>query len=436
MAFKGPHSPESRAKMARSHTDLHHSPETCLKISQARREQPPPNYKDGRSSKKAKQEELEYNSAKRLSGVLQLSENQIQPFLNSIPEFKLNQTDLNLNIFLNHILSINRKSWSSFSILKKQEETGDHPLKWFQLAQEDIGLNLDFSLSEIKRKQDQIVKEHCRSLKGNNPLKKKEHVEQVKTLEKLFCDVARARNTDEGVHLLSSCGSVIRNRNYKLLLKLQVVLDALGLKKDIDKRQYIKGVFWQKFKKDGCKFIPIKTLASPLCILDFLFYLKKNWYERHAYSGDNKDHIRELEYGLDYYEERASLTCGFVADMVHTCRTSRLRSEITSLNDREECVWWIMQSPVLKPFRKLISKARPDIHKQAIKTKKEAKSDDRLKEIMKRIRLDGEERWRRSGFPMFGDVETDKKALDYAFRGKPKICREAILIYKELRCQV
>jgi len=33
MAFTGTHSPESRAKMARSHTDLHHSPVSLLLLT-------------------------------------------------------------------------------------------------------------------------------------------------------------------------------------------------------------------------------------------------------------------------------------------------------------------------------------------------------------------------------------------------------------------
>ena len=81
MAFKGPHSAETRAKIALARRGKKHSKLTRKKISISRRNQIPPNFKHGGYSKEATEATLEETCLRRLSALMELSENQIPTYV-------------------------------------------------------------------------------------------------------------------------------------------------------------------------------------------------------------------------------------------------------------------------------------------------------------------------------------------------------------------
>jgi hypothetical protein len=258
-------------------------------------------------------------------------------------------------------------------------------------------------------------------------------------LERLFADAARKQNGDRPIKLFNEWRPIHKQKNFLHLLKLKVVMDRLCLWKTIDKRQYIKGIFWQKKLPKAVQrnFTPLQTLSSPLCILDFLAYLKENWYERHAFSpGTNKEDIRTLEYGYDYYEERATVAVGYVSSMVARAKRmdqSRFRAEIFQLSEIEEFAWYLAITPVLKPWRKLIRLARKEVYDLIKSIEHTAEEDERLAAVLQRLREDSDERWRRAQVPMYN--KRDRDALSFVFGHDPQLYRQATTLLEELCSQ-
>jgi len=441
---------EAREKIRQSRIGKRHSPETIRKISSARNKQNPPNLRHGRQTKQAEHKNLELKATIGLLKLLELEENtelcveyveRYETDFCSGEDENSNQIGLynsNISSFLesfNKYRDSTNPNWLECSLFIKEKEQGKDPLEWLKQARNDFNLNLNFSLSEVKELQDQKIEE----LKSNpdNPWITRKHAKSIRRLARIFEDAARYKNQGEPVVLFKPHYPIDKHLNYQLLLKLKVVLDVLGLKKEIDRRQYIKGVFSQKKlpKRLGRKFIPLRVLSSPLCIIDFLAYLKENWYERHAFSNEeNKEEIRQIEYGQDYYMAKANLAASFYHSMIDSPNKTRFSSEFWKLSDIEECAWYLFVSPMLRPFyrRGLLKKGRPPLHQALLKIEELRKEDGRLREMLELIKEDSERLWKASGIPTFG--EEDEEAIDFAFGfWDEQAGQKAKTLYRSLR---
>jgi hypothetical protein len=77
------------------------------------------------------------------------------------------------------------------------------------------------------------------------------------------------------------------DRNKKYCVRLWAILKTLGLTRPVDVRMYIDGVGTIMIeaermpkipgKRRRYRILPIKTLASPLCVIDFLDFLMGYW---------------------------------------------------------------------------------------------------------------------------------------------------------------
>ena len=282
------HSDDAKAKIAAYRTGKKHTPKTKQKLRSSRAKQKPPNKKYNFAYSTA----IENSVLQRLMALLEIPLEERKIWLQK-------QKRSNQNRVL--IYNINLKSF----LIKHNNSTR----VWLDLVQKTTNLNV--SLGEITTAQKQAVLQAKKDVVSSNPLQRFKYNKSIKSIARIYTDSAKRLVGGRPINLFNRFKPMFQQKNFFYLLKLKVIFDVIGLTTDTDRRQYIQGIFDQKKVKNKRDFIPLNVLSSSLCFLDYLFYLKTNWYLRFPTQDLDKDRkLREDRYGSTYYEEQMKFALG------------------------------------------------------------------------------------------------------------------------------
>ncbi len=263
--------------------------------------------------------------------------------------------------------------------------------------------NLDFSLNDVSSLQSSTASTISKNIKSSNPLQRLKYNRSVEKIAKLYTDSAKRLVGGRAVRLFSPYQPIHKQKNFLKLLKLKCVFEILGLKTDADRRQYILAVFDRKQRQKQHQFIPLATLASPLCVLDYLFYMRDVYYARYTSAGmDNDANVREELYGGDYYKEQMEYALGICQQLVDMKWESRLASEVPhAFGEEEFCLFYAVCSPYIRKLQKLgvLEQGWPEFHKALYKFRERLGHEQDLLEAVLQTRRYIDEMWKESGIP-------------------------------------
>jgi hypothetical protein len=192
---------------------------------------------------------------------------------------------------------------------------------WLRKAIESFNFNV--SLNDLKRRSDLFIDKVEASRKSDR------HEEnmffhgvkaKVERLVDIYIDASQELNGNRKSAIFEK-GQLASpdTRYWKSLLRLNSVLGSLGIRDETEIRMYIKGVSLKKGIK--YKMVPIMTLGSHFCVLDFLIFLKEVWYERHATS-KHESLYRWRDFGQSYYLKTANQALGLLKSNIECNRGS------------------------------------------------------------------------------------------------------------------
>lgn len=295
---------------------------------------------------------------------------------------------------------------------------------WLQLALKDFSFK--FSIEKIKKDSAKYVKKILAD-------KKRIAVEsnKINILVDAYLDIKQGRwGTFEKQSHMSRSMKSPENKNWKYFLKLLYIMRKLGIKSKKEMRMYIKGVHEKKGLGNYKYRLPLKLLSSPYCVLDFLIYLKENWYERHSQSLKREPEYRERDFGQTHYMRLANQALGFLRDTIKRNRGSIFSSEIPSslgLGEEKEEFWAyyiIACSKVTRVFWKKgwLEQLSPKVCNNVNKLRLEYQSNPSLKRVLQFTKGCANDLWEESGLPMYG--ENDDFHLMWIVSDNPKLEQE------------
>jgi hypothetical protein len=295
---------------------------------------------------------------------------------------------------------------------------------WLQRALSDF--NFKFSLKQLD--------EECRKFVASsmsNPRKLKTMQGTVAPIIESYLDVRQDRfGSFSGSHYTMQKMKKTDHKNWKHFLKLWYILRKLGVSRKQEIRMYIRGVSEKKNfpTKSGIKILPIKTLASSYCVLDFLIYLKEVWYERYTGYGEKwESEYRKRDFGQSHYLKLANQALGFLRLTLSRNRGSVFSSEIPSslgLGAEEEELWayYILScSKITKQFweKGWLLKLNPKVNEKVNSLYQESQKDPELQKVLKFANSCAKNLWEESGLPLYGD--NDDFHLSWIVGDKPKL---------------
>lgn len=406
-------SDDAKAKITAYRTGKKHTPETIHKIRVGRLSKVPPS--------KRHKSNLERSVLQRLMALVEMPSEERKVWLELFNEQQQNLDDLNQKlsqkgltrsvknlgkkhpkkgrkgltqrILLSNIYNINIRDFinNNNSVIRIQ----------LDLVQKAVNLNV--SLSQLVEAQKAAVLQAKKDIRSSNPIQRFKYNQSIKAIARIYTDSARRLVGGRPINLFNRFKPMWEQKNFFFLLKLKVIFDIVGVNTDTDRRQYIQGVFDQKRIKNKRDFIPLKVLSSPLCFLDYLFYLKTNWYLRFPTQDLDKDRaLRESRYGSTYYEEQMKFALGICGQLISIGGKSRLEMEIPhAFGSTDFCLFYCWCSPFIPKLRKLgvLRSGWPEVHKGMTKLKRRAKEDPELREAVRNTKKLIEEMWAKSDFP-------------------------------------
>ena len=224
------------------------------------------------------------------------------------------------------------------------------------------------------------------------------------------------------------------SKNWKYFVKLFYILRKLGINDKREMRMYIKGVDDKKClgTVNTNNIIPIKILSSPYCVLDFIIYLKENWYARHTgHSGVKwEPEYRERDFGQSHYLRLANQALGFLKDTLHSNRGSIFSSEIPAslgmgAENEEFFAYYILAcSKITQEFwkRGWLHELNPKIDAKVNMLKSECESNRELEKVLRFANKCADTLWEKYRLPMYG--ENDDFSIMWISDGKPRLEQE------------
>lgn len=321
------HTEISRTKISNYRKGKKHSQETIEKIKAARALQNPPNKHFNYTTSRS----VENSLFKRIVTLMGVPFEQREDFINTLKTTTapkkavstLNGTS-NKESLTKDVCSI--IFYINFKRVLNTKEFKEYNQFWLDLCEKRI--NLNFTLGEIVELQKTLEAQAQIDIASTNPLERFKYNKSVKHIASLFEDSARRCVGGRQIKLFNKYRPIHKQKNFFTILKLRCVFDTLGLFTDTDRKQYIQGVFDQKQIKRNGNFIPLKTLSSPYCVIDYMFYLKTNWFERYTSSNAEEKYKRERRYGSTYWEEQRDFAVGIARRLISLEWDSRVETEI------------------------------------------------------------------------------------------------------------
>jgi hypothetical protein len=442
------HTVATKKKMSKSHTGRVLSLAHRQKISAARQEQPPPNLKHGKRSGTAVATQSLQKQLDRLMALLQVprtvqadfldgylqsientgnknshistkrqkisqnGQNGSQPTVNTgVKPKHIDQTRISLLKLINYRL----KSYKAYK-LKLTDVWSICLEKW----------GLDFSLTELAERQAAKVQQVKEDIASSNPMIKFKWDRSILKLAALYEDVIRKQQNGKSIKLFNKFRPARQQRVFFQLVKLKVVLDAMGIKTDTDKKMYLQGVMEAKrMSKSGLGHIPLKVLCIPLCVLDFLFYFRDYWYPRFIAHPDKEEEAKQFYHGQDYYTELVNDSLSFCSFLIGRAAglskikevpgITRCQLEIPmSFNAMPMCTAYSWGSKYIQKFRKL-GMLPSDWNEFSVDLDQldvDARQDGKLMKALQFIKATTAQMWADSGIPD-EDTQTDIKHLLY-----------------------
>jgi hypothetical protein len=375
----------TREKISLARMGKNHEHTTKFKIQNARTNQnPQPNYKLGKYSSQAKRKN-------RIDRMEKLLIKLIGNDLASIPPDNQNELD----------------EISIYTLLVSLIDTETNAL-WLKKTIKDI--SLDFSIKEVDKKADELVKKIVKSKKkeGENSKLYKKAISRAKMLVGVYFDVAQSiqgRRKDSDIRKHN-----VATRYWKCLIKLDCALNTLGIRNKRDARLYVKGVISRAVLPKGQNVAPIGRITDPIYVLDYLHYLKTDWYDRHGTRSKEAElEYRNKEFGKSYHIDTMSDALGLLHTLLRDHKDSIFGAELlTMLSENNISDYYVYYSYFCSQFSKAfwkegwMQKLNPELSKKITLLDREMKYNTELQELATLAKTMANEMRQKTSLPKFG----------------------------------
>ena len=222
-----------------------------------------------------------------------------------------------------------------------------------------------------------------------------------------------------------------KQKNFVYLARLDGILDLIGIRSSTARRMYVKGVFEYKPKYDDSNTVSLKMLSSPMCVFDYIGFLKNSWYKTHAYDVKQAKKARNLKFGHDYYEEKINDTLCLTHSLIKNRKNgdSRLSLEIPeAFGNYDMMVWYGWGSENIRQLVRLgvIRQGWPVLYKLLNLLTKESKCSTEVLTALRKSKRYVDRMWRSSGIPKRNrdhDVQSVLPVLSMMSRDKEEVER-------------
>ena len=272
---------------------------------------------------------------------------------------------------------------------------------WLDPIREE--LNLHISYEDLKRAQldAEIV---ARNSMETDADMRQFFTAKLFNLRKIYEEHVRQMTGGLSFWMFSPKVAWEKQRNFVYLARLDGILDLIGIRSSTARRMYIKGVFEHRPRFNGSNVVSMKILASPMCVFDYIGFLKNNWYKTHAYNVKQAKKIRKLKFGSDYYDEKVNDALCLAHSLIKSSTNgdSRLALEFPqAFGNYDMMVWYCWGSENIRQLLRLgvVKKGWPVLYKLLNLLVKESKCSTEVLTALRKSKRHVDRMWKKSGIP-------------------------------------
>jgi len=275
------------------------------------------------------------------------------------------------------------------------------PEYWLDPIRYELNLHVTFEELKMAGHDAEIV---ARNSMGSSNGMGKFFRGRLLNLRKIYEEHIRRISGGVTTWIFSPKVPMERQKNFVYLARLDGILDLIGIRSSTARRMYIEGVFEQRPKFNDAGTVPVRTLASPMCVFDYIGFLKKHWYKTHAYNVKQADKDRKLKFGHNYYEEKINDALCLTSSLIksRTNGDSRLSLEVPeAFGNYDMMVWYCWGSEHIRQLVRLgvIKDGWPVMYKLLNLLVKESKCSTEVLVALRKCKRHVDRMWKTSGIP-------------------------------------
>lgn len=303
------------------------------------------------------------------------------------------------------------------SILEKRTSDGYvEDEYWMDPIREE--LNLHVSFSDLRRAQLDAEIIARNSMECDRQMRNMIR-SRLLNLQKIYSEHARQLMGGKTFYVFNRHRPMEQQKNFVYLARLDGVLDLIGVRTSTARRMYIKGVHDQRQGKQYFTVMPLKMLCSPMCVFDYIAFLKNHWYKTHAYDAVAEKKFKELKFSHNYYDEKINDTLCLTNSLIkgRTNGESRLSLEIPqAFGNYDMMVWYCWGSSNIKHMLRLgvLKEGWPVLHKLLNLLVQESKQSTKVITALRRSKRLTDRMWKESAVPE--RREEDFKSVSHLIR--------------------
>lgn len=128
-------------------------------------------------------------------------------------------------------------------------------------------------------------------------------------------------------------------RSHKPFYKTHNVLSMLGIRTEVQIRDYVRGVFYNKARFNPLNYVPTKSIHSIYSVLGYIEYLVKTDYARYGENELTRSHVKT---DLDYIQRLSSASLALLSSVITegmVIGKGRRAVELSLIDDSFESAW-------------------------------------------------------------------------------------------------
>lgn len=264
-------------------------------------------------------------------------------------------------------------------------------------------LNLHVSFRDLRRAQLDAEITARNSMTCDRQLRSM-FVARIMNLAKIYTEHGRQSTGGATFYVFNNSGPIEQQKNFVHLARLDGVLDLIGIRTSTARRMYVKGVCEQRMNKKYYDIVPLKILCSPVCVFDYIAYLKNTWYKTHVYDVEEEKKARELKFSYDYYDEKINDTLCLTQSLIkgRANGESRLSLEIPqAFGNYDMMVWYCWGSSNIRSMLRIgvLKEGWPVLYKLLSLLVKESKCSSKVKSALRKSKRMADRMWKESSVP-------------------------------------
>lgn len=278
---------------------------------------------------------------------------------------------------------------------------------WLDPIREELNLHITFS--ELGRAQLDAEIVARNSMACDRQLRSM-FVARLMNLAKIYSEHGRQSTGGNTFYTFNNSGPIEKQKNFVYLARLDGILDLIGIRTSTARRMYIKGVCEERRNKKYYDIVPLRVLCSPMCVFDYIAYLKKTWYKAHVYDVEEEKKARQLKFSYDYYDEKINDTLCLTQSLIkgRTNGESRLSLEIPqAFGNYDMMVWYCWGSSNIRSMLRMgiLKEGWPVLYKLLSLLVQESKCNIKVKSALRKSKKMADRMWKESSVPDRGKTD-------------------------------